>query len=65
VLEVVKLLEQEMELAAELEWLPAQTGDVRRTWADIGAAREALGYAPRTSFEAGIGRFAEWLERNT
>jgi UDP-glucuronate 4-epimerase len=65
VLEVVKLLEQELKLTAELEWLPAQLGDVRRTWADIGAAREALGYAPRTAFEAGIGRFAEWLGRNT
>jgi UDP-glucuronate 4-epimerase len=62
VLEVVKLLEQELALTAELEWLPAQVGDVRRTWADIGAAREALGYAPRTSLEEGIGRFAEWLE---
>ena len=65
VLEVVKLLEQELSLTAELEWLPAQLGDVRRTWADIEAAREALGYAPRTSFEEGIGRFAEWLGRNT
>jgi len=62
VLEVVKLLEQELTLTAEFEWLPAQVGDVRRTWADIGAAREALGYAPRTSLEEGIGRFAEWLE---
>jgi UDP-glucuronate 4-epimerase len=65
VLEVVKLLEQELGLTAELEWLPAQLGDVRRTWADIEAAREALGYAPRTSFEEGIGRFAEWLGKKT
>jgi UDP-glucuronate 4-epimerase len=64
VLEVVKLLEQELSLTAEIEWLPAQMGDVRRTWADIGAARQALGYAPRTSFEEGIGRFAEWLREN-
>jgi UDP-glucuronate 4-epimerase len=62
VLEVVKLLEQKLGLAAELDWLPAQTGDVRRTWADIEAARKALGYAPRTSLEEGIGRFVEWLE---
>jgi UDP-glucuronate 4-epimerase len=61
VLEVVKLLEQELGVSAEIEWLPAQTGDVRRTWADIEAARKALGYAPRTSLEEGIGRFVEWL----
>jgi len=65
VLEVVKLLEHELKLSADLEWLPAQTGDVRRTWADIEAARNALGYAPRTAFEEGIGRFVEWLGRET
>jgi len=37
------------------------TGDVRRTWADIGAARDALGYAPATTLEEGIARFVEWL----
>ena len=61
VLEVVKLLEQALQISAELDWQPAQTGDVRRTWADITAAREALGYAPSTSIEAGIERFVEWL----
>lgn len=61
VLEIVKLLEQALQETAELDWQPAQTGDVRRTWADISAAREALGYAPRTSIEAGIERFVDWL----
>ena len=65
VLEVVKLLERELGVPADLEWLPAQTGDVRRTWADIEAARTALGYAPKTSLEEGIGLFAEWLGRAT
>jgi UDP-glucuronate 4-epimerase len=61
VLEVVKLLERALGLAAEVEWLPPQVGDVPRTWADISAAREALGYAPRTPLEEGIARFVEWL----
>ena len=65
VLEVVKLLEGELGVAADLEWLPAQTGDVRRTWADIDAARNALGYAPKTSLEEGIGLFVQWLRRAT
>jgi UDP-glucuronate 4-epimerase len=62
VLEVVELLERALGRTARIEWLPRQTGDVSRTWADIGAARRALGYAPRTSLEEGIGRFVEWLE---
>jgi UDP-glucuronate 4-epimerase len=61
VLEVVKLLEQSLQTTAKLDWQPAQTGDVRRTWADITASNEALGYAPSTSIEVGIERFVEWL----
>lgn len=62
VLEVVELLERALGKPARIEWLPRQTGDVSRTWADIGAARRHLGYAPRTSLEDGIARFVEWLE---
>lgn len=61
VLEMVKALEQELQRTAEIEWLPRQVGDVSRTWADTTAAREALGWVPRTSFEAGIRDFAAWL----
>ena len=61
VLEVIELLEKTLRVSAKIEWLPAQTGDVRRTWADIGAAREALGFEPQVSFEEGITRFADWL----
>jgi UDP-glucuronate 4-epimerase len=61
VLEVVKALERELGVSARIEWLPPQTGDVPRTWADISAAREALGYEPRVPFEEGIARFVRWL----
>jgi UDP-glucuronate 4-epimerase len=61
VLEVIELLEKTLRVPAEIEWLPAQTGDVRRTWSDTRAAREALGFEPRVSIEEGIARFADWL----
>jgi UDP-glucuronate 4-epimerase len=60
----VKLLEQELRTTAEVEWHAPQQGDVPRTWADISAARDALGYAPRTPLEVGIPRFVEWLTEN-
>ncbi len=60
-LEVIELLEKTLRVPAEIEWLPAQIGDVRRTWSDTRAARDALGYEPRTALADGIARFAEWL----
>jgi UDP-glucuronate 4-epimerase len=62
VLEIVKRLEEELGVSARIDWLPRQVGDVSRTWADVTAAREALGYAPRVGFEEGIARFVRWLD---
>jgi len=64
VLEVVKLLERALDLPASIEWLPVQTGDVSRTWAEITAAREGLGYSPHTTMEQGIERFIDWLKES-
>jgi UDP-glucose 4-epimerase len=35
---------------------PARAGDIRHSLADIGAAREALGYAPRVPVAEGLAR---------
>jgi UDP-glucuronate 4-epimerase len=40
--------------------LPMQPGDVERTWADVSALREAIGFTPRTPLEDGLSRFVEW-----
>lgn len=39
---------------------PVREGDVRDSLADITAAREALGYQPRTGFEEGLRRTVAW-----
>jgi UDP-glucuronate 4-epimerase len=39
-----------------LDQRPARAGDVERTFADLTRSRAELGYAPRTSFEAGVRR---------
>ena len=61
-LEVVRSLEDALGEKARIEWLPRRVGDVSRTWADIGAAREAVGYAPSMPLEGGIRHFVDWLE---
>jgi len=47
-----------------LEQLPAQPGDVIRTYADVSRARAELGYEPRTSFADGIARYVAWYREH-
>ena len=36
-------------------------GDIRHNYADIGLAKELLGFEPKWSFEAGIEKFTVWV----
>jgi UDP-glucuronate 4-epimerase len=44
-----------------IEWGPMQPGDVQRTAADLSKSGAILGYAPKTPFPEGIGRFVAWF----
>ena len=59
---LVSLIEEALDKKAEIERLPAQPGDVRRTCADIEKARRLLGYEPRIKIEDGIARFVRWYQ---
>ncbi len=39
----------------------ARVGDIRHCFADIGLAREVLGFSPRRSFDDSLGELAEWV----
>jgi len=41
---------------------PERPGDVKHSQADITAARQALGYEPKVSFEEGLRRTVEWFK---
>ncbi len=58
--DLIALIERALGKKARIERLPNQPGDVRRTFADIGRARERLGYAPAVPVEEGIPLFVEW-----
>jgi UDP-glucuronate 4-epimerase len=57
---MVELVEQALGRSARRELLPMQPGDVPATFADIGAIRRDLGFAPSTPIEVGIPAFVRW-----
>ncbi|MGH7720559.1 MAG: NAD-dependent epimerase/dehydratase family protein [Gemmatimonadaceae bacterium] len=61
---LVSLIEGALGCRAQLDRLPAQPGDVERTFADIALARERLRYDPRVPIEQGIPMFVEWFRRS-
>lgn len=59
--QVVQLLGEALGVKPDTQRLPARGGDLPRTWADIGKARDLFGYIPSTSIEEGIRDFADWF----
>lgn len=62
--ELISLIEAASGKRAVVRRLPDQPGDVPVTYADIGKARELLGYRPGIEIEEGIRRFVEWYRRS-
>ena len=56
----IELLGEACGREVQIDWQPMQAGDVVRTYADIDAIGNELGYAPTTTIEVGIPRFVEW-----
>jgi UDP-glucuronate 4-epimerase len=56
----IEIIEAVTGRSAEKVYVPMQPGDVPATYADVDALAEAVGFAPSTSLESGIGRFVEW-----
>lgn len=56
----VDVLEEVLGVKAIRDYAPMQPGDVVRTYADISAIGQDLGFAPQTSLQEGLTRFASW-----
>jgi UDP-glucuronate 4-epimerase len=59
--DMIRCIEDALNIRALLEPRPDQPGDVPRTCADIRKARSLLGYHPATPFPEGVTRFVSWL----
>jgi UDP-glucuronate 4-epimerase len=63
-LELVRHLENALEMKALLRFMPNQPGDMEVTYADISRARRLLGYNPKIPIQEGIRLFADWFGNN-
>lgn len=61
--ELVAVVERVVGKPAVIRRMPAQPGDVERTWADISLARAELGYAPKVALEEGVRRYRDWAQQ--
>ena len=58
--EALRMIEERMGKRAEIRWEAAHAADMRATWAEIGKARELLGWEPRTELGEGLTALVEW-----
>lgn len=58
---LIELIEKLLGVEAEQILMPMQPGDVKKTFADIRAIRQDLGFTPTTSLETGVPKFIEWF----
>jgi UDP-glucose 4-epimerase len=61
VLELLTTLGDILEVAPDPEHTDPRPGDLRASYADLGAARRDLGYEPRVDWREGLHRTTEWF----
>jgi UDP-glucuronate 4-epimerase len=59
-MELITIIEEELGIKAEKNFLPLQPGDVPETFADIEKTRTILGFNPKTSISKGVREFLRW-----
>lgn len=64
-LNLIKKIERCVGESAQLNLMPAQPGDVDKTYANISHAKKTYGYTPTTNLDSGITKFINWLTANS
>ena len=59
-MDFIRVLEKKLGVAADINFMPMQLGDVPRTSASTVSLAQATGYKPATSLEDGVSAFVDW-----
>jgi len=61
-MDVIKILENELDKEAIIDFKPMQPGDVKESFSDITYSKEKLNFDPQTSINIGIPKFIKWYK---
>jgi UDP-glucuronate 4-epimerase len=61
-MDFIKEIEENFNVNLDKEFMSAQLGDVRETFADTSKLVELTGYTPQINLQEGIRRFADWYK---
>ena len=61
-MDVVGLIENNLGIKAEIDFLPMQPGDVPERFADISKTTEKLGFEPTVNTDQGVENFVNWYK---
>lgn len=61
-LNFIKIIEDNLQKKANINFLPMQLGDVKKTFADIKKSKEYLDYQPLTNIKIGIRELVKWYK---
>jgi UDP-glucuronate 4-epimerase len=62
-LDFVDCLESALGIHAQRNFVPMQAGDVVKTWADVSALADWVGFSPQVEVETGVAQFVSWYRR--
>ena len=62
-MDLIKVIEDELSIEAIIDFLPMQSGDVIETYANIDKSIEKLNYNPKISINDGIPKFINWYKK--
>lgn len=60
---MIELVEKNLWIKAQKNYMGMQPGDVPSTWADIKHTQEKLNWRPTTNIEEGVAKFIDWYKR--
>ena len=61
---LIRTIEDCLEKKAQIQYVPMNSADMQKTWADIRKADEVLDWRPQVSLEEGVRRTIDWYMAN-